>query len=395
MARLNSPRGGLPELADTPDAIRFSADRLARGLGPVAIDTERASGFRYDDRAFLLQIRRARSGTVLIDPEGHRELITEVLAPVLNPETWVLHAAASDLPSLAMLGLHPAGLFDTELAGRLAGVERVNLAAMIEEVFGYELANGHGAEDWSTRPLPAPWLAYAALDVELLLELAEAMAEMLDSQDKLGIAHEEFEHLVETHREAPGPPHWRDLKGVGILRRPEQLAVAKHLFRVRDDRARERDTAAGRILPNKVLVEIARTLPRTAADMALVRGLPRRAAGFWFSELVDARSSDPATWPRRSERAEIAPHKSTWQSIYPESWDAYQQVRAEVAELAADIDIPLENVLKPALLRDAVWMLTEESALNSIDAVGHYLADRGAREWQIAATAPIIWRLGT
>ncbi|MDR7329482.1 HRDC domain-containing protein [Corynebacterium guangdongense] len=394
MVRLNSPRGGLPELADTPDAIRFAADRLARGLGPVAVDTERASGFRYDDRAFLLQIRRARSGTVLIDPEGHRELITEVLAPVLNPETWVLHAAASDLPSLAMLGLHPAGLFDTELAGRLAGVEKVNLAAMIEEVFGYELAKGHGAEDWSTRPLPTPWLAYAALDVELLLELAEAMAEILDSQNKLGIAHEEFEHLVETHRQPPGPQHWRDLKGVGILRRPEQLAVAKHLFRVRDARARESDTAVGRILPNKVLVEIARALPPTASDLARVRGVPRRAAGFWFSELVDARNSDPATWPRRSERAEIAPHKSTWQSNYPESWDAYQLVRAEVAELAMDIDIPLENVLKPALLRDAVWMLTEEAALSSIDAVGHYLADRGAREWQIAATAPIIWRLG-
>ncbi len=394
MARLDSPRGGLPELADTPDAIRSAADRLAGGLGPVAVDTERASGFRYDDRAFLLQIRRARSGTVLIDPEGHRELITEVLAPVLNPETWVLHAAASDLPSLAMLGLHPAGLVDTELAGRLAGFQKVNLAAMIEEIFGWELAKSHGAEDWSTRPLPASWLAYAALDVELLLELGEAMVEILDSQDKLSIAHEEFDHLIETHREAPGPPHWRNLKGVGTLRRPEQLAVARRLFQVRDARARARDTAAGRILPNKVIVEIARALPRTAADMARIRGVPRRAVGFWFDELADARNSDPATWPERGERTEITPPTSVWQANHPESWDVYRQVREEVAELAADTDIPLENVLKPALLREAVWLLTEESALNSIDAVGRHLADRGAREWQIAATAPIIWQLG-
>ena len=165
MARLDSPRGGLPELADTPSSIRAAADRLAGGIGPIAVDTERASGFRYDDRAFLLQLRRARAGTVLIDPEGRRDLVTAELAPVLNSEEWVLHAAASDLPSLAMLGLHPSRLFDTELAGRLAGFEKVNLAAMIHEVFDYELAKGHGAEDWSTRPLPGAWLNYAALDV--------------------------------------------------------------------------------------------------------------------------------------------------------------------------------------------------------------------------------------
>ncbi|MDJ0115140.1 ribonuclease D, partial [Rhodococcus erythropolis] len=68
-------------------------------------------------------------------------------------------------------GLTPAELFDTELAGRLAGFERVGLAAIVERTLRVELRKGHGAADWSTRPLPDAWLNYAALDVEVLLEL--------------------------------------------------------------------------------------------------------------------------------------------------------------------------------------------------------------------------------
>src|SRR5690606_1810952 len=160
-----------------------------------AIDTERASGFRYDDRAFLIQIRRRGAGTLLFEPKSHRPELSRSLGPVLNGQEWIIHAAATDLPSLAWLDLRPGTLFDTELAGRLAGFELVNLAAMVEQIFDLHLLKGHGAEDWSKRPLPEEWLNYAALDVEMLLELADVMAEILDNQGKLGWAEQEFEHI--------------------------------------------------------------------------------------------------------------------------------------------------------------------------------------------------------
>ena len=154
--------------------IARAAKLLATGHGPFAIDAERASGFRYSNRAYLVQIRRNGAGTVLIDPVGHGADPMATMAPVvevLAEDEWVLHAADQDLPCLAELGMTPPALYDTELAGRLAGFDRVNLAAMVERLLGLQLTKGHGAADWSKRPLPPDWLNYAALDVEVLLEL--------------------------------------------------------------------------------------------------------------------------------------------------------------------------------------------------------------------------------
>src|SRR5690606_33957227 len=186
---LLAPADGVPELCVTSDEIASAAALLARGSGPFAVDAERASGFRYSNRAYLVQIRRAGAGTVLIDPVGHGGDAVEVLAPVaqvLGTDEWILHAADQDLPCLAEIGMRPTALYDTELAGRLANFDRVNLAAMVQRLLGLQLTKGHGAADWSKRPLPGEWLNYAALDVEVLGDLRHAIAEVLQEQGKEG-----------------------------------------------------------------------------------------------------------------------------------------------------------------------------------------------------------------
>lgn len=390
---LTWPRDGMPELVDTPVGFARAAAALAEGIGPVAIDTERASGFRYDDRAFVLQLRRKGTGTLLIDPEGHREDVTAAFAGVLNSADWVLHAAASDLPSLAMLGFHPTRLFDTELAGRLAGLERVNLAALIEAFFDFRLAKSHGAEDWSERPLPEKWLAYAALDVELLLDLAEAMAELLDGQGKLEFAEQEFDHLIDAHSVAPEPITWRDVKGVGTLRRPEQLNVARHLWTVREDLAVAEDRAVSKILPNKVLVEIARTLPTDRRDLSSVRGFPARrhsASKFWFTELTHARRIPKDQWPAPLPRRESAPSKPLWQKEFPDSWATYEVVREQIGELSESTGIPAENLLRPAIVRETVWAGRETGEIISPARLGDWLRSRDVRPWQIQLVGPLL-----
>lgn len=390
---VTQPPSGRPPLLSTPAEFAAAAANLAAGRGPVAIDTERASGFRYGDRAFLLQIRRRGCGTLLIDPEGNRAAVRDAFAPVLNELSWVIHAAASDLPSLAMLGLHPAALFDTELAGRLAGFERVNLAAMTEEILGISLAKGHGAEDWSTRPLPDSWLDYAALDVEWLLELAEAMAELLDSSGKLDIAHQEFEHLRLTHLEPPAPTQWRTAKGMSTLKSSEQLAAGERLWRTRERLAQDSDSAVTRVLATKTMVDMAKRLPTTAAELKKVDGGERlrgKRPAFWLSEVAAARRSDRETWPRPERSASRVPSPKSWQSLDPESWDVLTELRADLTELSEAVDIPAENILRPAVLRAAVWHSLGDGTIHTAEQLRSFLAAEGAREWQIDATTPLI-----
>ena len=386
---LTIPADGIPEVCDTPETISAVAAALADGVGPVAVDTERAAGFRYDDRAFLIQLRRRGAGTFLIAPEGHRAETTAALAPVLSDLDWILHAAPSDLPCLADLGLYPATLFDTQLAGRMAGIERTNLAAMLETIFDVSLAKGHGAEDWSTTPLPREWKAYAALDVEMLIELAEVMAELLDGQGKLDWAEQEFAYLAASASPSPEPT-WRDLKGIGTLKTPEQLQVAKHLWTVRDRDARSLDISPTSILPHRVLVEIARQLPESRAEMARLRGVPRRDAGDWYREMTRARRTDQSTWPQRLERGEGAPSKIAWQQGHPESWALYQKIRAGLDTVADQAGVPTEVALKPSTLRDVVWEATEGGAIGSPDELRDYLARADVRPWQTTLAVPVI-----
>ncbi|MGH3980262.1 MAG: HRDC domain-containing protein, partial [Pseudonocardiaceae bacterium] len=289
---LPAPAEGVPPVADTPAALAEVTRVLAGGTGPVAVDTERASGYRYWQRAYLVQLRREGSGTVLLDPVAFEDL--DALAAVLNTAEWVLHAASQDLPCLVELGLHPATLFDTELAGRLAGFERVGLGPLIEQMLGYRLEKGHGAADWSRRPLPAEWLTYAALDVELLLPLAEAMSAELATQGKSEWAAEEFEAVRTAEAPQPRSDPWRRTSGIHRIRRPRQLAAVRELWNAREELARRRDIAPGRVLPDSAIVEAALADPPDEATLASLRVFggraQRRQAAIWSDALRAARA---------------------------------------------------------------------------------------------------------
>ena len=207
LVKLEAPAGGTPSVINTERGLRRVAQVLSEQSGPVAVDTERASGIRYGQRAFLVQLKRGESGVIIIDPEAFEDL--SPVNDALSGVEWVLHAATQDLPCLAELGMYPDALFDTEMGGRLAGFERVGLGFMVENLLGFKLAKEHSSVDWSKRPLPEEWLNYAALDVEILLDLREAVEEVLREQDKLGYALEEFRYECEV-RAAAGTRRGRE-----------------------------------------------------------------------------------------------------------------------------------------------------------------------------------------
>jgi ribonuclease D len=390
------PADGVPDLSVSVDEIRSAAGLLAGGHGPFAVDAERASGFRYSNRAYLIQVRRAGAGTVLIDPVSHGGDPLAVLRPVADvmaSDEWILHAADQDLPCLAEVGLQPPALYDTELAGRLAGFDRVNLAAMTQRLLGVGLAKGHGAADWSQRPLPAAWLNYAALDVEVLVDLRDAIAAVLAEQDKTAWAAEEFDYLRSTAGQSPPTTRrdrWRRTSGIHKVRNQRGLAAVRQLWIVRDEIAQRRDIAPGRILPDSAIIDAAAADPKTLDDLV---ALPifggkrqRRSASTWLAALRAAREN-----PVPAEEAEPPngpPPPARWARRRPEAAARLDAARAALRELSERVAVPPENLVTPELIRRLCWDWA--GAQDVAAAIDEFLVAGQARNWQRELTVPVL-----
>ncbi len=375
-------------IADGPGLID-AARVLADGTGPVAVDVERASGFRYSQRAYLVQVFRRGAGVFLFDPPAIGDM--SALQSAIGDEKWILHAASQDLPSLRELHLDPPSLFDTELASRLLGHERVGLGAVVEDTLGITLAKAHSAADWSTRPLPQPWLEYAALDVLHLVDVYDALVVELAEQGKTEFAEQEFE-TVRTRPDKPAREDpWRRLSGLHTVRGRRALAVARSLWQAREDFAREQDTAPGRLVPDRSLVAAVLADPATKQDLSRVREFTGRASRTqldrWWAA-IEAGRSDPVL-PVERVPGDGMPPVRAWADRNPAADARLKAARPLVEQLAADLRMPTENLLTPDTLRRIAWMPPSDIDEASI---GDALADHGARPWQVDLTAPVIAR---
>ncbi len=399
VAPLLHPVDGVPDLSISADEIKAAATLLAGGHGPFAVDAERASGFRYSNRAYLIQIRRAGAGTVLIDPVSHGRDPLTVLRPVadvMTSDEWILHAADQDLPCLAEVGMQPPALYDTELAGRLAGFDRVNLAAMTQRLLGVGLAKGHGAADWSRRPLPAAWLNYAALDVEVLIELRDAVAAVLQEQDKTDWAAEEFDYLRRSAGQSPPMTRrdrWRRTSGIHKVRNQRGLAAVRELWTVRDEIAQRRDIAPGRILPDSAIIDAAAADPKTLDDLV---ALPifggkrqRRSASTWLAALKAAREN-----PGSADDAEAPngpPPPARWARRRPEAAARLDAARAALRELSERVAVPPENLVTPEVVRRLCWDWEAHAGGDDVAAtIDEFLAAGQARNWQRELAVPVL-----
>lgn len=389
---LTQPRDGVPTPLTRPDELAAAVRRLREGATaglPLAVDAERASGYRYGQAAYLVQLRRADIGTLLIDPV-HLPDLSE-LGVAIAADEWVLHAASQDLPCLAELGMRPTRIFDTELAGRLLGYAKVGLGSIVEEVLGLTLEKGHSAADWSTRPLPEPWLRYAALDVEVLVELRDYLAAQLDSEGKRAWAEEEFAAIVAAPPARPRTDPWRRTSGMHRVRRRRQLAVVRSLWEHRDHVARRRDISPGRVLPDQAIVEAALAGPKSEGELVKLpiwggRSLSRQA-GTWFPAIAAAVALPDAELPELKAQHEGPPPARSWGERDPAAAARLAATRAAVAEVAGQHHLPVENLLSPDALRRLVW---EPPATVDDATVTRVLRSYRARHWQIALTVPVI-----
>ncbi|GHF39132.1 MULTISPECIES: HRDC domain-containing protein [Streptomyces] len=386
---LLEPREGIPPVVADPDALADVVAAFAAGTGPVAVDAERASGYRYGQRAYLVQLRREGAGSALIDPVGCPDL--SALGDAVADAEWVLHAATQDLPCLREIGMVPTRLFDTELAGRLAGFARVGLGAMVENVLGYALEKGHSAVDWSTRPLPDPWLRYAALDVELLVDLRDALEAELERQGKLEWARQEFAAIAAAPPAPPRKDPWRRTSGMHKVRRRRQMAVVRELWNVRDHVAQRRDVSPGKVLGDGAIVEAALNMPPNTHALAALPGfghrMSRKQLEQWQSAIDRARAIPEAELPQPGQPLTGPPPPRAWADKDPVAAARLLAARSAVSALAERLTMPQENLITPDTVRRLCWEPPKDP---TPEAVAEVLAAHGARPWQVEQVTPVL-----
>jgi len=392
---LLAPADGVPEVINNDSLFESALAELAKGYGPFAVDAERASGFKFSARAYLIQIKRHGGGLHLIDPipfgPGHQ--LFQKLNKLLQSDEVILHASTQDLPCLRELGINPKILFDTELGGRIAGLPRVGLGPLLESLMEVSLAKEHSAADWSQRPLPQEWLNYAALDVELLIELRDKVHGLLSSANKLEWAREEFQAILDAPPSPPRVDPWRRTSGMHKIKKRDQLAVVRALWIARNEIAQEVDISQGRLLSDSAIVEIAmvahtKTI-QTKKDLErALRPLGLRArwmenAATWISAISDALTLSEDQWPQVRTDSDSLPPLKIWRERFPEKYAPLTHAKALLSAKAQELVIPLENMITPEYVRRICWNAPK-------GAVAQALSSLGARSWQIEIVAPIL-----
>ncbi|CAB4329626.1 unannotated protein [freshwater metagenome] len=392
---LLAPSDGVPEIIADESAFEIAIAELASGTGPFAVDAERASGYKFSARAYLIQIKRQGGGLHLIDPipfgPNHRLFLE--LNNLLQSDEVILHASTQDLPCLRELGINPKKLFDTELGGRIAGLPRVGLGPLLESLMEVSLAKEHSAADWSQRPLPQEWLNYAALDVELLIELREKVYGLLASANKWEWAREEFQAILDAPPPPPRIDPWRRTSGMHKIKKRNQLAVVRALWTVRNEIAQEADISQGRLLSDAAIVEIAsvahvKTIKSKKDLERVLRPLGLRARWMenlasWISAISDALALSEDQWPQVRTDSDSLPPIKIWRERFPDKYAPLTHAKAQLLAKAEELAIPLENMITPEYIRRICWNAPKGE-------VARALATLGARSWQIAIAAPIL-----
>lgn len=376
------------ELIDNQESLINCCNNLEKDEQPYAIDAERASGFKYSQRAYLLQISSATSDIYLIDPTSIKDLTP--LRQLLNNKSWILHAATQDLPCLFELELTPGEIFDTELAARLLSLPHVGLGGLLEDELQITLDKEHSAADWSKRPLPQDWLVYAALDVEFLHQLRKSLTQKLIDNNKLNLAQQEFKALCSWQSPGLRNDPWRRTSGMHEVRGGQDAAIVRQLWLKRDEIAQQRDIAAGRVLNDAGIVEIAAKKPKTVQelkDLASIKYRPaKNDAEIWFEQLQIALQLGPDQWPVKQKGAESYPAPKSWLEKRPEAYHRLQFVKAQLHKLSEELLIPVEHLCSPDLVKKWCW----DKPTDQLETINEWLISQGARDWQAQNLAPVL-----
>ena len=407
MRALQVPDGGTPAVIENLSGLRAAIKNLESGNGPIAIDAERASGFRYSARAYLIQIFRREGRLHLIDPiaisseSGADDVIAE-LDSVISSTEVVIHASTQDLPCLREFGINPRMLFDTELGARIAGCPRVGLGSLCETLLEISLAKEYSAVDWSIRPLQQEWLDYAALDVAILVDLRDKVAELLENQGKLKWALQDFSAILQAPASPPRKEPWRRTSGMHQIKSRYQMAIVRELWTERDRIASDLDLAPGRLLSDAVISSMAKSRLKSLDELmklpeakARIRNdIQKKHLPLWFETYIRASNLKESDWPQLRSKSDSLPPVKIWKVKFPLAYARIMHARLRLSEIANENSLPLENLLTPEVARTITFDNAHERehrySTALVAKVETQLRLNGAREWQIEKCADAL-----
>lgn len=255
----------------------------------IAVDTEFIREKTYYAKLCLIQVA-SDSVTACVDPLALNNL-DELLAILYSPDKLKLfHAAWQDLEIFSDLWERiPTPVFDTQIAAALLGFsDQIGYANLAEQLLGVQLDKTATRTDWAQRPLSPQQLAYAADDVNYLLQLYPIILQRLTKLGRNNWLEEDFTALTDPTSYAKSADlAWQRVSGHGRLK-PRQLAALQRLAAWREQQARQRNKPRKWILSDDILLMLARHLPSDYATLAKVRGLPERLLNQSGEELIAA-----------------------------------------------------------------------------------------------------------
>jgi ribonuclease D len=254
----------------------------------------------------------------------------------------------------------------------------------------YRLAKEHSAADWSTRPLPESWLTYAALDVDVLHELAEAVSLLLQEQNKSSWAAEEFAALMSFRPKPQKVDRWRSITGLQKVQDRLSLEIARQIWTARELLAKKMDVAPGRLIPDSSILVAATEKPRSRPELAAMKSFSGRASRSYLDLWWDAvQTANKATElpALRPERTDAIPNHRNWITKFPEADRRLKFSKAALIEISEKNLVPLENLLTPEILRQVSFSPPEPL---SQQLLASKLAELGARNWQVEQTSKAI-----
>ncbi len=262
-----------PTVITSPGALQRLAEQLLNEA-IVAVDTESNSLYAYQEQVCLIQFSTPKED-FLVDPLALEDL-SPLAALFAAPEVEkVFHAAEYDLIVLTRdFGFNFANLFDTMVAARILGWERLGLGAILGSEFGLKIDKRYQRANWGKRPLPHDMLTYAQLDTHFLISLRYRLLSELKAGELWPLAKEDFRRLRQVngrvHEEFSGAC-WR-ISGAYDLS-PQRAAVLQALCVYRDQVARSINRPLFKVLHDRTMLAIAQALPGDLEALGQIPGM--------------------------------------------------------------------------------------------------------------------------
>jgi ribonuclease D len=234
-------------------------------------------------------------------------------------------------------------------------------------------------------------LNYAALDVDVLHELASAVRDLLSQQGKLDWANQEFTSLMGFKPKPQRNDKWRGITGLHKVQDRLSHEIARQLWVARESLAQKMDVAPGRLIPDSSILVAATQKPKSRPELAAMKSFSGRASrsylDLWWDAVQSALKATelPSLKP---EKTDAIPNHRNWITKFPEADRRLKHAKASLQKLSEEKLIPLENLLTPEILRQVSFTPPENL---SRETLAERLHELGARNWQVELAAQLIF----